>query len=391
MILFKLSIKVDFMVQTPEKHTIKQQLGFGLSALMLILPLSVCFGAVTGQGLLVVLFCALWCTLLSLLSKRNIFAPTPLYIVPFFFVCFGASFFAAVFAVSSGACLCALFSKKLKEIHIPDFVISGAMLGLCLGATILLTNSYFGIGAFGSTPFEMLKSYRSLGFHPHFMGLLTGTITLFTMITYPFKFKKLNKYIPAPFITLLIPFILNLFLNPQSDYTAINEAICLTPVTQFNLKEFVLSYSPSQIPIALQGAFIFGIIFSGAAKHTENKLNGICSIAHTFPITAYPTKAFTIVSSCVVVLISIVTIIFFPEIFSRLPMHSVGSMLIVFAWQSLPYKKIACIFKIKHNRVLSIIGFVICTLSFVFLNAFTAILICLVFTIFPKRRLTNEQ
>ncbi len=379
------------MVQIHEKYTIKQQLGLGFSALMLILPLSVCFGAVTGQGLLPVLFCTLWCTLLSFLSKKNIVAPTPLYVVPFFFVCFGASFFAAVFAVSSGACLYALFSKKLKEIHTPDFVISGAMLGLCLGATILLTNSYFGIGAFGNTPFEMLKSYRSLGFHPHFMGLLTGTITLFTMITYPFKFKKLNKHIPAPFVTLLIPFILNLFLNPQSDYTAINEAVCLLPVTQFNLKEFILSYSPSQIPVALQGAFIFGIIFSGAAKHTENKLNGICSIAHTFPVTAYPTKAFTSVSGCVVALISVITIVFFPEIFSRLPLHSAGSMLIVFAWQSLPYKKIAHIFKNKQNRAFSIIGFVICTLSFIFLDAFTAVLICLVFTIFPKRRLINEQ
>ncbi len=378
------------MVQAHKKHTIKQQLGFGFSALMLILPLSVCFSAVTGQGLLPVLICILWCTLISLLSKKNIYAPTPLYIVPFFFVCFGGSFFVALFSVSSGACLCALFSKKLKKIHTPDYVMSGAMLGLCLGATILLTNSYFGIGASGNTPFEILKSYRSLGFHPHFMGLLTGTITLFTMITYPFKFKKLNKHIPAPFVTLLIPFVLNLFLNPQKEYTAINEAVCLIPVTQFNLKDFVLSNSSSHIPVALQGALVFGIIFTGAAKHSENKLNGICSIAHTFPVTAYPTKDFTFVSGCVVAIISTISIVFFPEIFSRLPLHSVGSMLIVFAWQSLPYKKIALIFKNKQNRAFSIIGFVICTLSFVFLDAFTAVLICLVFTISPKRRLINE-
>ena len=86
-----------------------------------------------------------------------------------------------------------LLKKFLNERQSPDHIVAGISLGLCIGATILLTNSYFGIGATSATPLEMLKSYRSLGFHPHFMGLLTGTITLFTMITYPFKFKKLSK------------------------------------------------------------------------------------------------------------------------------------------------------------------------------------------------------
>ncbi len=377
------------MTQETKKLTIKQQLSSGLSALLLTLSLCVCFGAVTGQGLFFVLICVLWCTIISVLSKRSIFAPHPLFIVPFFFVCFGGSFFGAIFAVSTGACLCCLFGASLEKIKIPDFVFSGAALGICLGATILLTNSYFGIGAFGSTPFEMLKSYRSLGFHPNFMGLLTGTITLFTMITYPFKFRKLRRIIPAPFITILIPFILNLFLNPQKDYTTINEALCLTPVTDFSVKEFISSYSASQISTVIKGAVVFFLVFTAANQKSHQKA---LPLIPTFPVASYNTDGFSPLSGCIMALISVGAILLFPATFARLPVHCAGSMLIVLAWQSLPFKKIAEVFKTKERRLVSIIGFLVCALSFVFTDAFTAVLISATASlIFRKEAKANEE
>ena len=86
-------------------------------------------------------------------------------------------------------------SKKFKNYKLNTAVKSALSLSLAFSVTALLTTHYFGIGAEGFTVIEILKTYRSLGFHPNWRGVFYGTITLFCMITYPFKFKKANKYL----------------------------------------------------------------------------------------------------------------------------------------------------------------------------------------------------
>ena len=203
------------MENTLSRKNITEQIGFGLTGAALIGAFSLCACAVTGQSLWAFLLCCTVCIFSSLLNKGNVFAPSPLLLIPIVYVSALTSPACAGFSVFLGSIFYLAIKKRIKNIFIPDIVKVGTILGLTLASTIIFTNDYFGIGAQGSTPFEMLRYYRSLGFHPNFRGLLYGTITLFTMITYPFKFKKLNQYLPAPFITILIPLILNLFLNPQ--------------------------------------------------------------------------------------------------------------------------------------------------------------------------------
>lgn len=369
------------------KISLKQQTVYGLSAFLLMAPLTLSFAAVTGQGLLHALLCIIVCSVFSIVFKKSIAAPHPLLIVPFAYVCFGASFTAAALSVSIGACLFILLKNKINKLHIPDSVLTGGALGLCLGATIILTNSYFGIGAFGEIPFEMLKSYRSLGFHPHFMGLLTGTITLFTMITYPFKFKKLNKIIPAPFITIAIPYILNLFLNPDSDTTAINEAVGLTPLTEFSIYEHISAYNHSQIPLVLKASLVFMVIFMCMAKDNNSPpYPSAVNIISPFPVTAHPVQGFGVASAIIVIILSVLLFAFCPQMLSRIPLHSAGSMLIVFAWQSLPYKKMVNVFKEKSKRIENILYFLISAVSFVIADAFGAILICVIISVISSSK-----
>lgn len=357
------------------KPTLKQQAGFGITAFLLIAPLTLCFAATTGQSLLPALVCTVVCSVFSIGSKNSICAPHPLFIVPFVFVCSGASFSAALFSISLGACIFILIQNKVNNIHIPDTVLSGGTLGLCLGATILLTNTYFGIGAFGTTPLEMLRSYRSLGFHPHFMGLLTGTITLFAMITYPFKFKKLNKIIPAPFITIAIPYVLNLFLNPDRNYTTINEAMNLTPIADFSFSEHISSYNLNQLPVVLKSTLVFLVLFFALSK--KNSAPTHTNIFSLFPVMSQQVRGFGITPATIVIALATIMTLFCSDALSRIPLHSAGSMLIVFAWQSLPYKKIAHIFKQKEHRLKNILSFIICAVSFVIADVFTALIMCI--------------
>ncbi len=375
-----------------EKNTnLIQQLGNGLTAFLLITSLAVCFSATVGQALIYALVCILCCALFSVALKGKVLAPHPLLAVPFFFVLFNTSPATAAMCISMGGCLCILLNKALNKLRIPDFVLAGGALGLCLGATILLTNSYFGIGATGSTPLEMLKSYRSLGFHPHFMGLLTGTITLFTMITYPFKFKKLSKIIPAPFITVAIPYILNLFLNPNKDYTAINEAVNFTAIESVSIVRFLGENNFTYIPVAVKTSLVFCLLFFAFSKATGSKNhNFFGNVLSPTPVVPQSIRGYGAVSAITVIVLSVAVMLLFPQVFARLPVHCAGAMLIVYAWQSVPYKLLAGCFKKREKRIASIIGMIICAVSFVVADVFTATIICLLVSLiaipFNKRK-----
>lgn len=357
-----------------------QQSGFGLSAALLIFAYALCTVAVLGQGLELVLFVCVACAVCSLLLKNEVFSTNLYLIVPLFFVFTNASAFAGILSACLGGLIFLIISKLSNKPRLPVSVIAGGALGLSLAGTILLTNTYFGIGATGSTPFEMLQSYRSLGFHPHFMGLLTGTITLFTMITYPFKFKKLNKYIPAEFITILIPYIINLFLNPVKELTAINETGFFNRLfTDFNLSSEFFSISPSEITTIMQSSFAIALIllgFSSCSQSDDAIPTAIGNIFSGLSVKKYDVRGYGIISCIVVILVTTLTITIFPHALARVPLHSVGAMLIVSGWQTLPYKKIGAV--VKSKSFLSIIAMLICAISFVLCNIFSACIVCII-------------
>lgn len=115
-----------------------------------------------------------------------------------------------------------IWGEKLKSLITPA-VTSAVMISTAFSMTALQTTNYFGIGATGNTVVEILKNYRSLGFHPNWRGILYGTIVMVIMITFPRKFKKFSKSIKAPFIALLFVMLLNILLVPSNMISPIEE------------------------------------------------------------------------------------------------------------------------------------------------------------------------
>ncbi len=106
------------------------------------------------------------------------------------------------------------FKSIRKGINSPAFL-PAVMIACALTITVLITTDYFGIGATGRDVVDMLKHYRSLGFHPNWRGILYGTIVMVVMITFPRKFKKGAKVVSPLFIALVFTYLLNLLLVPK--------------------------------------------------------------------------------------------------------------------------------------------------------------------------------
>lgn len=316
----------------------------GLTGAMLLGSYALCAAAFAGLGLWNVLFCIVVCSLLSVKLKNKIYAPDAFLLIPVHYVVWECGVYYLLVCMAGGAIIYFILSKLIKRNKRKNSIIAWITLILALVATVILTNLYFGIGATGSTAIEMLKGYRSLGFHPHFRGLLYGTITLFAMITYPFKFRKLNKRVPAEFMTLLIPLILNLFLNPQKELTTVNE------IDTFKIPfDFSGNFELTNILALILGCLYFGIVLFLRSNEKDTARNAITNITNGFlsflPARQFDITSYSLVSAITTIIVSCAVIFLFPDILSRIPMHCVGALLIVSAWQQVPYKNLSLLFK----------------------------------------------
>ena len=372
------------MSSTPQGITAADKITYGLTALMLTGTYAVCTCAVTGTGTAGVLACTLICLLCSLGSRSTVLAPDAFLLVPVIFVLGKAGRFELFLSVMLGAVIFIILSHFIKNKKLPDCIIAGASLGLALSATVLITNDYFGIGAFGATAFNMLKAYRSLGFHPHFRGLLYGTITLFLMITYPFKCKKLSKIIPQEFITLVIPTVLNLFLNPDKALTTVNEPASFSAgfggMAEFAAFRFDGGISALTV---IEGAFAVALIltaYTAAQKKDNLRLfaGNLCSSAAAgLPVRQFEVRGYSAISAIIACAGAILIFGVFPQTVSRIPLHSIGAMLIVSCWQNVPYRLLASSF--REKSVLDIIAVLASAACFVLLRPAAALLVCLAF------------
>ena len=200
-------------------------LSYGVTAFLFVFSYSLCFAASLQLNIWYALVTAITSLIISISLKSQVLVPDTFLTVPLLLVLSSGTNALLPFSVIGGGLIYAMLNKKFKSYKI-DPAIKGALyLSLAFSVTALLTTHYFGIGAKGFTVIEILKNYRSLGFHPNWCGVFFGTITLFSMITYPFKFKKANKYLPAECFSLILPLALNLFLNPEERYTPIDELL----------------------------------------------------------------------------------------------------------------------------------------------------------------------
>ena len=317
-------------------------------------------------------------------------------LVPVVFVAAAAGNGALPLAVFVGSVLCVLLSLSKNQLTFPPYVKAGAAMGLAFSITVLLTTYYFGIGASGSTTFEMLKNYRYLGFHPNWRGVFFGTVTLFAMIVFPYRFKKLSKYLPAEFVSLVIPLVLNLFLNPDKNSTPVLEVGALSDMTVLSgVKSFLplLDFSAFSggegLVTVMKGAFALAFVWA-LFKPQERKdslsaasCGAVSALLGGFPAARRNILKYTSVSALTAVAASTLFAVLCPGIISRIPLHSLAVVFIVSAWQRVPFRLAAPVFAEKNFIRLAL--FFVSALVFVFFDPFIAAIICVVFSVAAGR------
>lgn len=253
---------------------------------------------------------------------------------------------AIVALLISGIIIC--FGDKLKPLLCEIYdspVVSGIMFATALLVTVLQTTNYFGIGATGNTAREMIESYVSLGFHGNWRGVLYGTIVMVIMITFPRKFKNLNKIIHASFIGLVISIILNLFLNPSDMITSINE------ITDIEIKSFNLNISLYGLVISvfcgiLIAFFDLLMISNDNAVKTDFVKSGIINIILAPFLCLLPQKIDKkLLNNIPIAALTALILFLTKDLIIRIPVHSCAVILIVSAWQAVEWKRLKSIFK----------------------------------------------
>lgn len=297
------------------------------------------------------------------------------------------------FTVVSGAVIYIVLNRVFKKINISSCIIAGASLGLAFSATVLFTTLYFGIGAEGATVPEMLKNYRYLGFHPNWRGVFYGTITLFAMITYPFKFRKLNKILPAEVFSLAIPFVFNLFLNPNGETTPILETgslsnafgkIGFNDIFPFLNCEFEVNAILNSVKAGLVLALILLAYKTTRKNSTTVAFSNILSGAGGgFPSRCYSIRGYSPVSAISGIILVCALTFLFPSLIARIPVHSLAVVLIVSGWQNVPFSLVAQSF--KEKRIPEITAVLLIFASFVIFDIFIATVICVFFAVMIRR------
>ena len=370
-----------------QKKTIIKNFSCGITAFLFIFSYSLCFAASLQLNIWYALVTTVTSCIISTSLKSKVFAPDTFFTVPLLLVLSVKTNALLPFCVIGGALIYFALNKKFKTISVHPAITGGIALCLAFSVTALLTTHYFGIGAEGFTASEILKTYRSLGFHPYWRGVFFGTITLFSMITYPFKFKTANKYLPAEAFALILPLILNLVLNPDENYTPVNELRGLFDFIKQDELAFFLPSLNTSSAFAMQsyintieGALSLGVLllFSDKAetrsdsKGTAILLNGIQG---GFPVKSYEIRGYSLVSAIIAVLLTVYSCFFMDDIISRIPLHSAAVVLIVNSWKQVPFKTLGKGFK---SGVLSIISIILIFAVSVVYNIFTALILAII-------------
>ncbi len=312
----------------------------------LAVSMAVCSGIGIAGGMIAVVIA---CLLISVKKTRLIMHVFTSYlVVAQTFKEYGASTTAAAVGLSGILLIAvALSGFDFKKVVFKPVLIA-FMLASAISVTVLDTTLYFGIGATGNTVSEMIESYRSLGFHPNWRGILYGTIVMVIMITFPRKFKKADNIVRAPFIGLAVTLALNYFLNPADMTSAIKE-----------IGAYSLSPSAVLLP-AFKGGFNFlGFLTSGASlfiltaysvskdsdesfDYTVTGASNIFCSFFTGPFVPFCSRSHKNISLAGIpaAALTVILLVVFRDVIARIPVASCAVVLIVGAWQSVKWSEI---------------------------------------------------
>lgn len=315
-----------------------------------ILPLVLSMAVCSGFGVTSAIFASAIACLLVTFNKTKMIMPvfTTYLLVSFTFKEYGASTAAAAIALSGAAMIALAFlGFDFKQIVFKPVTIA-IMLASAVTVTVLETTLYFGIGATGNTVDMMINSYRSLGFHPNWRGILFGTIVLVLMITYPRKFKKTDKIIRAPFVALALVLALNLILNPADMISPIKEIGAYT----FDFKGVFLPSFKSKLDLIGVLTSGLAIFFTTAYSVAEFKgtnldyavtgaVNCVCSAfsGSFIPVTSqtYKRKNYAGIPAAI---LCVAVLLLCGKFIARIPVSACAVVLIVGAWQSVKWGEI---------------------------------------------------
>ncbi len=298
---------------------------------------------------------------------------------------------AIIVMILSG--LMVLISGKLTSIRAginsPSFL-PAIMISAALTITVLITNDYFGIGASGNTVIQMLKSYRSFGFHPNWRGILYGTIVMVIMITYPRKFKKASKIVSAAFVAVIATYLLNLVLVPRGSVETFR-MIGTPDLEVYSIRDIpgIKASGISSVLYILLYAFAETCTFIIAVsdEEYEKKTNlyagtmGVLVMPALFGYT-YPGKVAKSAEEMLPGLISaaIMAACYFPtKLFARLPVASCAVVLIVGIWQQVKWGKLKDAFSSVPRAAIFIIIVAISLLTNMAAGLVAGLLICSVY------------
>lgn len=320
-----------------------------------------------------------------------------------FFLGFLTELFVLQTAGTAGAflalLLCAVYSvflmrgSRIRKLLDKPEIQSPLMLAAAFSVTVLITTHYFGIGASGATVLEMLKNYRSLGFHPNWRGILYGTIVMVIMITYPRKFKKISKIINSAFIAVVFTWILNFILIPPGTISTIT--LLEKPVYSVGTGTgFASLGSAKAVLTVVLASFALAAVMlmtqETEKKRTAGSLYDACYLALTsrtglfFPAeVSFGGKdqmTGNIISAALTAALLVPTFCF-----TRLPLASCAVVLIVGAWQSVEWGLI----KKAFSSPVKIITFFVIVAVFVFTTAYLGIIAAFVLSLltsFPSQK-----
>ncbi len=293
--------------------------GFGLVGGMVSAAVSLLFGAVCG--------CAFFPTWLSLL---------PVFLLAFRYGagCAGA----AVLLGGAFTCLLSFMPRAARARLTHPAVRAGFLPAAAFVTTALQTTNYFGIGAVGGTAREIIADYVSLGFHANWRGVLYGTVALVLLITYPRKFKTLHKKIAPAFVVLLIVFPLHLLLVPHAAGSPITEIGRMHLAAAANGMFLRGAFTKEAIPLILCSALSLSLLTDPALSAARmRQLSAVRMCAGFFGGVPCDTDG-EVRSPLSALTAAVVTALLYllPGL-SRFPVHALAVILIVTAWQSVPW------------------------------------------------------
>lgn len=357
------------------KYKFRQDVLGSLTAVCWIFPLALAFGSNSPFGTAAGLVGAIAACVLGAGNSKKV----PMPHVEVFAVLFCA---ANAIGVSGAMLSCIIAGAILLfvatlQFNKSFFIIPSEALGavtFMVAAVLCITqvNYYFGIGVPVGNALDTLMAYRSFGFHANWRGVLYGTITLVVMITYPIKFKKLSKRVPAPAVALVGTTLLNLLLNPSAETTAIDEVgdFVSSAMYLFVGKISIYDITFSKFIPALFFAWALVVVLVADTLLHEGKLSAVhyslafkglrtlvCPLCEGMTVSDDDSYGETRMTGIFAAVIMILLSMLCKPLIMRVPTATLAVIIICTAWQRVRFKFIQKSFS-KGKKTLKIAFFV---------------------------------